>query len=236
MTVEIIGCMEDSVDGWRPVWQYPCNVEETMIGCTREGLDGLVPVLLNGFSMCPGEKEGCMRLVGGVYKPVLIYEEYADSQALLDACCFECTVCWSIGTTPRFIEITFSDLIWCSGEPDCEEFPDPADINVSFICTSVPPDAGETCRWTYDDTGEGGSGLWVHVVLTVGIFDTFVAIYYGWCTVAPGVLVVNLFFAGAIFECVDTGPYDSTFLISRCSGPGPSKAYEGSAVIDWNPS
>ncbi len=241
MAFDLIGCMKLSGGKHRPLWDDPCT-DEDLIGC-MELFDGKYrPRLNGGMGFCTDDKVGCMELSDGKHRPVLTYSEYDSAEELYNDCCEpceDCGSCWDACERPRFITASFSGINWCTSEPTCGlGFPSPS-INTQFTLEVVEPEIGDTCRWLYQDTGGGGSGLWVVIIVTVRgspYFDMLWYCFYGYCTAnPPNISQANLFSRSAYFLC---GPpisnsLASSFTVGGCSGA--PKAYGGNVAVDWSP-
>lgn len=249
MSYSLVGCMLNSSAGWVPVWPNPCGVT-SLVGCMINSSAGWAPKLLGGIGLCTDDKTGCMQLIGGQYRPVLIYEEYDSAGELVADCCFVCDTCDfddEQGFVPRFVEVTFSDIIWCPGEPTAG-FPSP---NQTFIlewdqsftnCMDCQAGITDACGWVKPHPSFRAE-LVVETVTSSGLVHTLLMLYsnsgLAGCTSCTGGLTPLVFLgaiAGAPFPA--TGCFETDFDNFRDAGDcggNVNDGHSGTAVINWNP-
>lgn len=231
MSFDFIGCMRESSSGRRPEWSDPCGGED-IIGCMVETSSGLAPKLLGGVANCPGDKLGCMELVGGVWRPVVTYDEYNNEIDLKNDCCSDCDHCWGAFQAPPFIGITFSGITACpaefAGSP-----------NATFILPWNFSFGGATCQWHLDEgTGQGNFDMRVTIFVTPGPVLEISIQQLVYRDAAPSTLRratfnYNINKSAPAFTCFDTN-FSSEILLGDCSAPS-INGYGGSVVIDWDP-
>ncbi len=120
MSFKITGCMEFNEGKYRPLWPNPCTGLDEF-GCMRFVNDVWIPEQIEGFGVCSGI-QGCFEIIGGIYTPVLIWEEYDNVTEFREDCCGictdeECTNCYQDLCTPKYLEVTFSGWSWCPDSP-----------------------------------------------------------------------------------------------------------------------
>ncbi len=240
MTVTLHGCMENGLAGWKPVWIDPCS-GLNMPGCMEEASAGWFPRLIGGFGTCRDNKDGCMELVGENYRPVLVYDEYADTAALEAACCPDCSPCWQGGGefVPIFVEVTFSGLTVCPFVPNCNGNPGgtpPLDGTYVLEFTNVP--GSEVCAWCYADGANPET--FVVLKLTFSGGNHFLELYYSYCgPTTCGETGPHLMFADSFVttDCLETS-FTNLYGVGTCNvsiAAAQNRAYGGSASVDWNP-
>ena len=247
MAYDLIGCMELSGGKYRPVWTNPCT-DADMVGCMELSGGKHRPKLVGGFGTCTDDKTGCMELSGGKYRPILTYGGYDSLQELIDACCVsvECSVCSFPGGVPQFIEITFSDIIWCPG--DGGGYPSP---NQKFVlewdqtltdCFSCQSGISTACAWLYNVSGEFRILCVIETVqatgtkyILLGLMATSQLMGCSSCTAewTPEIFVPLDGGQFPEFTCLDTN-YSNDRDSGDCSYLS-NQGYGGSAVINWSP-
>lgn len=239
MSYNLIGCMEMCDDGLCPVWTNPC-LGPDLVGCMELNGGILRPKLIGGIGLCPDDKTGCMELIDGKLRPVLIFDEYNSADELYGDCCFlciECGVCWDPCERPQYIEVTFSDVIWCMPDRGCFQNSPPwgTDPNVRYTLEYVGGvwDSYGKCKWCYS----GPSGFDISLFMYVFSGVKAIVVQYKCCwTGRCGDLGGNLMFSGTLnpFTCGDTN-ISNTLDSMVCNIAGIRCGYDGTVVINWNP-
>jgi hypothetical protein len=143
MSYDLTGCFELSGGKYRPKWTDPCG-GAAIVGCMEDKGSGLYGPKVTDVGSCTPDS-GCVKLVSGKYKPVLTFDGYDTLEGLTAACCAPaCQFC--TGATPKYIQVTLSDVEPCFNV--CFNFwytiPSAVAVNGIHILEQV---TGHPCAW-----------------------------------------------------------------------------------------
>ena len=196
--------------------------------------DKLWPRLIESAGKCDYDKVGCHFTDSGKKWPRLVLTEHDSLQEHRESCCRTCreTTYWPCGHAPRYIEVTFADIEYCTGCPDGGNGANP---NQTFVLEQT-----EYCSCCWNIGGDG---------------------YYVMAEISGGYIIVGADFGhmtGVNWPayCSDDWPTapigfyqssvwgePSTYLLNSrtigqcqsCSGAGRGFCYGGEATIEWDP-
>lgn len=231
------------IDGdLRPVWLDPCDGVTPLIGCMVMVGDDLAPKLVETSGRCDFDQVGCMEFDGDDLQPVLVLAAYDNVVEFHEDCCHYCPECSGDLEDSRFIELTFSNILWCPG--DGGGYDNPNDTftleydDAESSCWNLVAGISNACAWSYHRSGGAHVISCDCIIYTAGgtqyiiIGLTYDSGLRG-CPDANHQIFSTSRHSAETFSCLDTN-FDNHNIVTDCN-PVTTQGYDGEVVVNWAP-